>query len=259
MKLNTIGFAGSGRISRIIIRGLKNAGALPGKIIVTDTNAEATQKLKVRFPEITVNEKGLAGFEQADLIFLAVHPPVLMNVAAELKPLLKPDTIVCSLAPKITIEKISLALGGHGRIARMNPNAPSIANAGFNPISFSAAFPAPLKKEFIDFIGALGACPEVEEKKLEAFAVVSAMGPTYLWFQLFTLVDLAKRFGLAPQEALAAVSAMAAGAGMTMLKSDLTAEEILDLIPAKPLGEHENEIIKMYETKLTAMYSKMTT
>jgi len=258
MKIRKIGFVGCGRIARIILRGLKKADRMPEKVFATDSRNEATQSIKALFPEITASGEGMRGFEQADLIFLAVHTHVLMNVLLAIKPVLKPGTVVCSLASKITIDKIALALGGHDLVVRMNPNAPSIVNAGYNPVSFSPSYPDSLKGDFIEFISTLGKCPVVEEKKLEAFAVISAMGPTYLWFQLFELVDLARRFGLDGEEAQAAVSSLAVGTGLTMSKSGLSPVDIQDLVPVKPLGENEEEIRKIYQAKLMPVYLKLT-
>jgi pyrroline-5-carboxylate reductase len=258
MKIRKIGFVGCGRIARILLQGLMKADPSPEKVFATDSNKEAAQSIKALFPGMVASGEAMSGFEQADLIFLAVHTHVLMNVLPAIKLVLQPGTVVCSLAPKITIDKIALALGRHDLVVRMNPNAPSIVNAGFNPVSFSPSYPDRLKANFIDFISTLGECPVVEEKKLEAFAVISAMGPTYLWFQLFELVDLARRFGLDGEEAQAAVSSLAVGTGLTMSTSGLSPADIQDLVSVKPLGENEEEIRKIYQAKLMAMYLKLT-
>ena len=67
----------------------------------------------------------------------------------------------------------------------------------------------------------LGDFPEVEEGKLEAYAIITAMGPTYLWFQLCELNELAKSFGLSEKEAAKAISKMTKGALKTLFDSGL--------------------------------------
>jgi pyrroline-5-carboxylate reductase len=258
MQENTIGFVGAGRITRIMLRGLKRAGALPAKIFVTDTDAAALEKTAALFPEVTACPEGAARFGWAGVVFFAVHPPVLAGALAAAGPCLSPGTIVCSLAPKMSVTKIGELLDGRQAVCRMNPNAPSVVGAGFNPVYFPPSFPAGRKKELLALFAALGQCPEVDEKKLEAFAVISAMGPTYLWFQLYTLLELAQRFGLNDGEARSAVSSMTIGAGLTMREEGLPSAEVMDLVPVKPLAEHEDEIRKIYETKLTALYAKLT-
>lgn len=43
----------------------------------------------------------------------------------------------------------------------------------------------------------------------------------------------------------------------TMFKSGENADAVMDLIPAKPIGEHEEQITKIYEEKLWALYEKI--
>ena len=66
--------------------------------------------------------------------------------------------------------------------------------------------------EIKGLLAPLGDCPEVAEEKLEAYAVLSAMGPTYLWFQLQTLREVAAGFGLSDAEIVPAKKRLACGA-----------------------------------------------
>ncbi len=86
-----------------------------------------------------------------------------------------------SLAPKWTIAKLSGLLNGFTRIARMIPNAPSIAGHGSNPIAYSPSLTAQDRSALAELFAGLGELPEVEEGKLESYALLTAMGPTYLW------------------------------------------------------------------------------
>ena len=83
----------------------------------------------------------------------------------------------------------------------------------------------------------MGKCPEVEESKLEAYAMITAMGPTYMWFQWQELRSLAESFGMSSAEAATGVAEMVSGAANTLFGSGMPAEEVIDLIPVKPLGE----------------------
>ena len=42
-----------------------------------------------------------------------------------------------------------------------------------------------------------------------------------------------------------------------MYKSGLTAQEVMDLIPVKPIGEHEPQIAEIYKTKLIGLFEKI--
>jgi len=256
MTNKTIGFVGGGRIARIFLEGWRRAGALPPRIVMSDCNAETLAKLKARFPSVETAAQSAAAAAQ-DIVFLAVHPPVMAEVAAGITGNLKSGALVVSLAPKFTIAKLTDLLGGFTRLARVIPNAPSIVNFGFNPVAFGMALTVTDKTEVTALLSSLGECPEVVEEKLEAYAVLSAQGPTFLWFQLQALREVVAGFGLSEAEIAPALKRMVCGATRTLLESGLTPAEVMELIPVKPLAEMENTVTEMYQTRLPAIYQKI--
>jgi pyrroline-5-carboxylate reductase len=253
----TVGFIGGGRVSHIILGGLKKAGQMPANVVVSDVSLDVLDRLQARYPETrTVHNDNRAPASQ-DLVFAGLHPPALPGCLGEIKACLKSNAVLISLAPKLSIAKLAGALDGFDRIVRLIPNAPSIIGEGFNPISFSGTLSMAEKAEVSAFVSALGKCPEVDEGKLEAYAVVTAMGPTYFWFQLHELQKIAESFGLSRREAETGVFEMVAGTGKSFFESGLGAEEVMDLIPVKPLGDEEGNIKAVYHAKLEALYAKL--
>jgi pyrroline-5-carboxylate reductase len=257
MTNKTVGFIGGGRIVRIFLEGWKRANALPAKIVVSDCNAESLAKLKARFPMVETAAGNSAAGASQDIVFLAVHPPVMAEVAAGIKGSVKPGALVVSLAPKFTFAKLTELLGGFARLARVIPNAPSVVNFGFNPVAFAPVLGANHKREISELLAPLGECPEVAEEKLEAYAVLSAQGPTFLWFQFQALREVVAGFGLSEAEIAPALKRMVCGAARTLLESGLSPAEVMDLIPVKPLAEMEPQVSEMYRTRLPAVYQKI--
>jgi len=87
--------------------------------------------------------------------------------------------------------------------------------------------------------------------------MISAMGHTYFWFQLEKLKELAISFGMEEQEAKDVISDMLWGTAETLFNSGLTYDEVVDLVPVKPLGEIEETIKGYYDLYLTALFSKI--
>ncbi len=257
MRDYTFGFIGAGRITRIMLDGFKRAGRLPQQIVVTDSNQEALNALERRFSNIDAVFNDTKKPSAQDIVFLALHPPAMSPVLNEIRPSICEKTIVVSLAPKITIDSISEHLGGFKRIIRLLPNAPSIVNAGFNPTVFSSAFSLEEKHDILSVFRVLGECPEVKEEMIEAYAITTAMGPTYFWFQLDELRKLGESFGLTSDDLRGGLKQMVIGAAKTMFESGLSATEVMDLIPVKPLAEDEAGIRSLYETKLNALFNKL--
>jgi pyrroline-5-carboxylate reductase len=253
--MKNIGIIGGGRVTRIFLQALKNDHDTLSTYKVFDISNEVTEKLKSQFHEVEIND--LDTVASQDIVIIALHPPVMMETLDKIKDHLAESPVLVSFAPKITIDKIAAKLGDVNKIIRIIPNAPSIIGKGFNPICFSDAFSATDKGEFIQFFSPLGESPEVKESTLEAYAMIAAMGPTYLWFQLYKLTELSVHFGLNEKETANAITKMVNGSVALMFDS-YSKEEVLDLIPVKPIGEHESEILDAYDKKLKGLYEKLT-
>ncbi|MGE5497153.1 MAG: pyrroline-5-carboxylate reductase family protein, partial [Syntrophothermus sp.] len=138
MDSKSYGFIGGGRITRIILKGLSNTGLSFPNVVVSDIIMGYLEKLKQTYPEICISYNDDKLPARQDIVFLSLHPPLICDILKEIKPELQAGSIVISLAPKVTISRMQEALGGFNRIARVIPNAPSIVNAGYNPVSFSS-------------------------------------------------------------------------------------------------------------------------
>ncbi|MFO7906485.1 MAG: NAD(P)-binding domain-containing protein [Pirellulaceae bacterium] len=257
MTVKSIGFIGGGRATQILIGGWAKSEKLPCEIVVSDPDESVLARLKENHSEVQIVANGNERAVSQDIVFLAVHPPAIADAMANVKTGIKPDAVLVSLAPKLTISRLSEMLDGFGRIARMIPNAPSIVGAGFNPIAFGDQLPAWERDVLSELLSGLGECPVVAEDKLEAYAVITAMGPTHFWPQLYELESLAESFGLSPTEAREGIWQTVCGTLATMFNSGLDRSAVEDLIPVKPLAELEGPIREAYHTKLPAIMEKI--
>lgn len=252
----SLAFIGAGRVARIILGGWQRAHALPGEIRVFDTNPQAVEALRKDYP--TLRAVSLAEAARSSLVFAALHPPMMAETLAGIAGQLSADAVLCSLAPKVKLAALREKLGGFDRLARMNPNAPGIVGQGYNPIVFSAGLPQAERERLRDLLAPLGQAPEVPEERLETYAVISAMGPTYFGFQFAEVERLAQEFGLDRDAARAAMSAMLHGTVDLLFGSDVAQDVALDLVPVRPMAEHEDAIRAMLQTQLRAIFTKLT-
>ena len=255
MKTKSLGFIGGGRITRIFLQGLSNRKTLPKSIKVFEPNADTLKALKTEFSGVVSASSALEA-ANSEIVFLAVHPPVMIETLQAIKDAVDKTTIVISLAPKITIEKMETILTTK-KLARMIPNATSFINDGYNPVNFATGFDEKDKKQVLKLLKKLGKTFEVEESKLEAYAIASAMLPTYFWFQWLEMERISVEIGLTPEEAQKTVSSTLKKALKIYYKSELTPAQVMDLIPVKPIGEHELEIINILNTKLLGLFAKI--
>lgn len=257
MQSRTVGFVGGGRITAIFLQALGGRGLALERVTVSDTSAEVLAGLKTRLPAITTTADNTQA-AACERVFLALHPPAAKAVLPEIAPSVRKDAVVVSLAPVLKIAKLAELLGGFTRVARALPNAPSIVGAGFNPVCFGDALPAEARAEVEALLDGLGAHPVVPEATLEAYAILAAMGPTYFWFQWQALQELGASFGLQKADSDRALRAMLEGATRTFFDSGLSPEQVLDLVPVKPLAQAEQTIRDAYRSSLPALHAKLT-
>ena len=251
----SLGFIGGGRITRILLRGFENKSMKFSDILVYEPDPEVASALQASYPDITIADSPSLVARQG-IVFLAVHPPVMMETLNLIRESLGEASIVVSLAPKITLEKISGILKTN-RAVRMIPNATSFINKGYNPVSFNAHFPEEAKEGIMRIFRKLGKTIAVEESMLEGYAIISAMLPTYFWFQWKMMEELAVRMGFSEDEAKKVIRNTLKRSGSLYYRSSLTPEEVMDLVPVKPIGEHEDQIREIYETRLMGLYGKI--
>jgi pyrroline-5-carboxylate reductase len=251
----SIGFIGGGRVTKILLQAFKNKNAKFSKIVVADTNPDVSGNLKKSFPDIQVESAAFAASQ--NIVFISLHPPVLMDALELIQGSINSNTIVISLAPKITIAKISSKLNQTKNIARLIPNATSYVNEGYNPVSISSDFSINEKKHVLELLKIMGNTFEVSEEKLESYAIMSAMLPTYFWFQWKELAEIGQKIGLSEKESNDSINDTLVSSLKLMFKSGLTPLEVMDLIPVKPIVEHETQIVEIYRTKLIGLFEKI--
>ncbi len=253
---NTLGFIGGGRITKIMLQVIANNKTEYKALVVYDTNMEVVAALKSQFPAITVAGSAPEAAEQ-DMVFIALHPPAILETLELVKDQFKAGSIVISLAPKISIANIAAKLPNVKNIVRLIPNATSIVNEGYNPVCFAPAMSDWKKQTMLTIFRRMGHTFEVPEHKLESYAIMSAMLPTYFWFQWKELIEIGCHIGLTEDESRNSVRDTMLAALRTYFYSDLTPDEVIDLIPVKPIGENESQIKAIYNDKLVSLFEKI--
>jgi pyrroline-5-carboxylate reductase len=258
MSSHSVGFVGGGRVTRILLSGLERAGKSPTRCVVGDTDRNVLDALRSRFPGVEAVAGDVAEPVRQDIVFGALHPPVMKEALPHIGRQLRPEAIFVSLAPVIRIQALTNALGGFERVARMIPNAASIVGSGFNPVAFATGLDPEAKSDLIDWLSVLGECPEVPDEQLEAYAILTAMGPTYFWYQFAELEKIGTGFGLDGETTRHALTRMLHGGVKTFFESGLRPDEVIDLIPVKPLESAEKQTCETYRTQLRGLYDKLT-
>lgn len=252
--MREVAFIGGGRVTRILLGGWRRADALPTSILVHEPDDEAWRATAATEP--SPRRVPLEEAAAVNVVFLALHPPAIGPALAAMRPRLQPHAVVVSLAPKVTLQALESG-SGTSRLARMIPNAPSVIGQGFNPIAFGRGLDTSARSELAALVAPWGQAPEVDEQDLEAYAILTGMGPTYFWYQWDALREVTRGFGLDPEAVDVALRAMVTGAVATLLDSGLSPAAVIDLVPVKPLAGQEAAMTEAYRDVLPALHAKI--
>jgi len=255
MKTKSLGFIGGGRITSIFLQAFVNKKVIFSSISVFDTNTEILVALKLRFPFVHVMQSA-EECARKDIVFLALHPPVIMEILQQIKDVVTEQTILISLATKITIEQIASFVRCQ-QIVRVLPSAISIINQGYNPVAFKSTMSEIQKWSILEMLNILGHAFETSEEKLEGYAVISSMLPAYFWFQWHEVETIGTQFGLSLAECRESIYETLNGALNTMYRSGMSPKDVMDLISSKPISENEEQIKAIYREKLSETYHKI--
>jgi pyrroline-5-carboxylate reductase len=257
MNCEHVAFVGGGRITRILLAAWERAGQLPERLAIIDPDAVAAERLTKLYPHARVCTDMVELMQDAPVVFLAIHPPLVVQAAESLSRCLHADALVVSLAPKVTLAQLANHLPSNAHVARFLPNAASLIGKGFNPLVFGGNWEQPARTRLRQVLQYFGECPEVPESQMEAYAILTAMGPTYFWFQWQELRQLAAKMELAATDADHALQVMLQGAIELLFQSGLTYEAVVDLIPVRPLKEEEDLWRSVLTEKLLATRKKI--
>lgn len=255
MKQRSVGFIGGGRISKIMLHAFANKHLEFDSITVCDTDEDVLTNLKAEFPAIQITKETNKAAAKG-IVIIALHPPAIMETFSKVHSKIAEDAIVISLAPKITLDNLSQVLSTRN-IARLIPNATSFINKGYNPVCFSDQFSGVDKLILLDILRVLGYTFETDEQKLESYAIISAMLPTYFWFQWQELEKIGLKIGLDARESKEAIRETMLAATQLFFNPDLSHEEVMDMIPVKPVAEHEQAIRDCFNSKLLPLFEKI--
>ena len=130
----TIGFIGCGNMARAMISGIVKSNLVPSEnIIASNPSDKNLSKVKEEHNiEVTNDNTEVAKF--SDIVILAVKPYKYFEVIEEIKPYLKKNVVIVTIAAGITLDHMSNLLGGTAKVIRTMPNTPALVGEGMSAL-----------------------------------------------------------------------------------------------------------------------------
>lgn len=243
---DTIAFLGTGNMNGAILRGLLAAGHPASSLrATTRSGASATAlstetgvEAKAAGEDASANAWAVEG---ADVVVLGVKPVGIAELARQIAPQLRPDTVVLSVAAAITLATLEAALPAGQPVVRTMPNTPLQVGAGAVGLSRGSSADDAAVARATAVFGASGQVFEVPEAQIDAVSAVSGSGPAYAFYLAEAMADGGVALGLDRELAVKLAAATVAGAGR-MLEQEGVDPAALRRAVTSPNGTTERAI-----------------
>lgn len=224
-----VGFIGFGNMGYAISKGLLNA-LDKSEIAFFDIDSEKCNTICKEL-DIKLCSDNVEVAKNSKYIILAVKPQIYDTCISQIKDNLGADTVVISIAPGISIERLKNSFGPETKIVRVMPNTPSLVGAGMSVLSFSDdKFTDKETKDIKNIFESCGEIEIIEEKYMDAIVPISGSSPAYIYMMIEALADGGVLLGLPRKLSykLAAQSVM--GSAKMVLETQTHPGELKDAV-----------------------------
>ncbi|MCA4961085.1 MULTISPECIES: pyrroline-5-carboxylate reductase [unclassified Pseudomonas] len=240
MSKTRIAFIGAGNMAASLIGGLRAKGLEAAQIRASDPGAETRSKVAAEHG-IAVFADNAEAIKDADVVVLAVKPQAMKAVCEAIRPNLKPNQLVVSIAAGITCSSMNNWLGAQP-IVRCMPNTPALLRQGVSGLFATAEVSAEQRQQAEELLSAVGIALWLdEEQQLDAVTAVSGSGPAYFFLLIEAMTAAGVKLGLPADIAAQLTMQTALGAAHMAVASDVDAAELRRRVTS-PAGTTEAAI-----------------
>ncbi|VVN07341.1 Pyrroline-5-carboxylate reductase [Pseudomonas fluorescens] len=240
MSNTRIAFIGAGNMAASLIGGLRAKGLDAAQLRASDPGAETRAKVNAEHG-IDVFADNADAIQGADVVVLAVKPQAMKAVCEALRPSLKPNQLVVSIAAGITCASMNNWLGAQP-IVRCMPNTPALLRQGVSGLFATAEVTAEQRQQAQELLSAVGIAVWLnEEQQLDAVTAVSGSGPAYFFLLIEAMTAAGVKLGLPADIAAQLTLQTALGAAHMAVASDVDAAELRRRVTS-PAGTTEAAI-----------------
>lgn len=178
-------------------------------------------------------------------MFIAVKPQYVALVLQEVRPQLRPHTVIVSIAAGITLNTLKEAAGETARLVRVMPNTPCLVGETAAAMCLGGSASDSDAELVRTLFSSVGTIYRVDEKLLSAVTGLSGSGPAYVFVMIEALADGGVRAGLPRDIAQALAAQTVLGSAKMVLETGKHPGMLKDMVTSPAgttiAGVHELE------------------
>jgi pyrroline-5-carboxylate reductase len=259
--LPPVAILGAGSMGGAILEGLVASGIAPHVVVTNRSRAKAaTLEGRSGVESIALEEEAegnLRAAAGADVVLIGVKPAMVPDLLREIAPVLRPGTVVVSLAAGVPLGTIEGALGERFAAMRAMPNTPAVVGRAVTGLSAAATVTSDQSVLVRRLFETCGVVIEVPEAQIDALSTISGSGPAYVYLLIeqFTLAAIAKGFAEADARLMAEQTFI--GASALLAASGEDPAELRRRVTS-PKGTTERAVAVLEQARLDEIFTRAT-
>lgn len=197
MENKKVGFIGLGNMATAMIGGMLRKEIVKAENIIGSAKTETTrEQVKTKF-NIAVVDSNAQVAAQADILFLAVKPIFFPEVIAEIRDVVRKETLIVSIAAGKNICYLKEAFGEPERkLIRCMPNTPALVLEGCTGVCAGETVTEEELEEVLLLLRSFGKARVVPERLMDVVVGVSGSSPAYVFLFIEAMADEAVAEGM---------------------------------------------------------------
>lgn len=242
-----IGFIGCGNMAQAMVGGIIKSNLVKAdKVIASDGYQPTLDFVKENYKiNTTTDNKKVA--QMAEMVVLAVKPQFYETVINEIRSVISEKTIIITIAPGQSLEKIEKQFNKQVKIVRTMPNTPAMVNEGMTALCANSYLSSAEKAEVQEILSGFGKAEYVMEYMMDAVVAVSGSAPAYAFMFIEALADGAVLQGMGRKEAYIFAAQTLLGSAKMVLETGKHPGELKDMVTS-PAGT-TIEAVKVLEAE----------
>lgn len=243
-----LGFIGLGNMATAIISGILQKGmAQPQDVIGWDKMPSAKEKIQDKCG-ISIADDNQEVAREADVLFLAVKPLFLGEVIREIRPVVRKETLIVSIAAGRDLNFLEEAfMSKHCKLIRCMPNTPALVLEGCTGVCAGENVSEEELQTVLSLLRAFGVAIVVPERLMDVVVGVSGSSPAYVFMFIEAMADQAVAEGMPRDQAYEFAAQAVLGSAKMVLDTKKHPGELKDMVCSP--GGTTIQAVKVLEEK----------
>jgi competence protein ComER len=250
------GFIGTGSMGSMLVKQFIATGKIsPAEISASSKTGISAQALAGR-TGITVAPSNRAVAENADALFICVKPLVVRSVIAEVRTVLRPGTLLISIAGCVTLADLHQWAGDAVRCVRVIPSVTAEQGAGVSLVAWGKDISPEDRVLVLGLLNAIGTAVETDEKDFDPYTDLTSCGPALIASLVQEFAQAAVRTGaVRPEMAQFLAKETLIGTAKILDAEKMPFDEVISRVATK--GGTTEEGVKVLRSRLPAVMDEM--